>query len=75
MHIATNKVNDQLIDRLIRVHIAARVLGRSPRSITRWIGKGRLPATRLNRRSWGIRAVDLVALQEKMEEQCFNFNL
>lgn len=46
-------------DRILRVHTAAKILGCSPRTIRRRILKRELPAIRMDRRSWGIRACDL----------------
>jgi excisionase family DNA binding protein len=46
---------DRGIDKLILVHIAARVLRCSPRTVRRRILKGKIPAIRIGRRCWGIR--------------------
>jgi excisionase family DNA binding protein len=46
-------------DRILRVHTAAKILGCSTRTIRRRILNHEIPATRMNRRAWGIRACDL----------------
>jgi excisionase family DNA binding protein len=45
--------------KVVRVHVAARMLGCSPRTIRRLIQHQEIPAMRLGRRAWGIRACDL----------------
>jgi excisionase family DNA binding protein len=42
-------------DRIVRVHIAARILGCSERTVRRWIENQKIPAERIGRRAWGIR--------------------
>jgi hypothetical protein len=54
--------------KLLPVHIAARHLGRSARTVTRLINNGKLPAKRINRRSWGVCSTDIARLQKRMEE-------
>lgn len=46
-------------DRILRVHTAAKILGCSSRTIRRRILNHEIPAIRMNRRAWGIRACDL----------------
>jgi len=55
-------------NKLLPVHIAARHLRRSARTVTRLINKGRLPARRINRRSWGVRVSDVDQLRKQMEK-------
>ncbi len=43
----------------IRVHIAAKRIGRSPRTIRRYIERGILPAVRLGQRRWLIHSADI----------------
>ena len=45
--------------RLLRIHIAAKRIGRSPLTLRRWIQQGKLRAFRLNGRSWGIYDADI----------------
>jgi excisionase family DNA binding protein len=45
--------------RILRVHTAAKILGCSPRTVRRRILNHEIPAIRMNRRAWGIRACDL----------------
>jgi excisionase family DNA binding protein len=45
--------------RRVRVHIAARKLGYSPRSIRRFIQEGRLPAERVGARIWLLLESDI----------------
>jgi len=47
------------VDRFVRVHIAARMLGCSPRTVRRRIEHREIPAMRLGRRAWVIRTCDL----------------
>lgn len=54
----------EIEDRIIRVHIAARLLGCSERTIRRYIQNRILPACRLGRRAWGIRFSDLIGNRE-----------
>jgi excisionase family DNA binding protein len=44
---------------MLRVHIAARRLGRSPRTIRRFIQNGDLPAQRLGQRPWVVLSTDI----------------
>jgi predicted site-specific integrase-resolvase len=53
-------------DRLVAVHIAATILECSPRTVRRYIQRGRLRARRVNRRAWGIVWSDVVCLQGKL---------
>jgi len=46
-------------DRILRVHTVATLLGRSRRTIRRHIQNHEIPAVRVGRRAWGIRASDL----------------
>ncbi len=46
-------------NRILRVHTAAKILGCSARTVRRRILKREIPATRVGRRAWGIRACDL----------------
>ncbi len=46
-------------ERVLRVHIAAQKLSCSKRTVIRRIQRGEIPATRIGRRAWGIRAGDL----------------
>jgi excisionase family DNA binding protein len=46
-------------ERVLRVHIAARELGCSTRTVIRMIQRGEICAIRIGRRAWGIRACDL----------------
>jgi hypothetical protein len=51
-------------DRLVPVHIAARRLQRSERTVRRWIALGLVPAHRpIGRRAWLIRLPDIAHLQ------------
>lgn len=43
----------------IRVHIAAKRIGCSPRTIRRYIELGKLPAQRIGQRSWLVIADDV----------------
>jgi excisionase family DNA binding protein len=43
----------------IRVHTAAKRIGRSPRTIRRYIEQGILPAMRLGQRIWLIHPADI----------------
>jgi excisionase family DNA binding protein len=43
------------VDRIVRVHIAARILGCSARTVRRRIENHKIPAERIGRRAWGIR--------------------
>lgn len=47
-------------DDIVLVHIAAKLMGCSPRTIRRKIQSGELPATRVNERAWGIPKLVLV---------------
>jgi len=54
MHFGNN-----LKDRVLRVHTAAKLSGYSERTIRRRIQNREIPATRIGRRAWGIRLSDL----------------
>lgn len=54
-----NFTNYQAINRLLRVHNAARILRCSTRTVRRRIENHEIPATRIGRRAWGIRFSDL----------------
>jgi len=43
------------VDRIVRVHVAARILGCSARTVRRRIENQKIPAERIGRRAWGIR--------------------
>jgi excisionase family DNA binding protein len=43
----------------VRVHVAAKRIGRSPRTIRRYIEQGILPAVRLGQRAWLIHSIDV----------------
>lgn len=60
-------------EKLLPVHIAARHLRCSGRTVRRYITTGRLKAVRVNRRAWGIRGADVFGLRKLMVEQCFRF--
>jgi excisionase family DNA binding protein len=49
----------EAVDRIIRVHIAARLLRCSGRTIRRRIQNQEIPASRIGRRAWGVRVSDL----------------
>jgi excisionase family DNA binding protein len=51
--------------RMLRVYNAARRLNCSERTVRRMIRIGNLPAQRVDRRSWGIRASDVEQLLRK----------
>jgi len=61
-------------ERLLPVHIAARYLRCSGRTVRRYITTGSLPAERVNQRAWGIREVDITRLRRLRIERCFKFN-
>lgn len=61
-------------ERLLPVHIAARHLRCSRRTVRRYITTGRLRAVRVNRRAWGIRIADVFDLRKLMVERCFRFS-
>ena len=61
-------------ERLLPVHIVARHLRCSGRTVRRYIATGRLPAERINRRAWGIRITDVTDLRKLMVNQCFSFS-
>jgi excisionase family DNA binding protein len=61
-------------ERLLPVHIAARHLRCSGRTVRRYITTGRLRAVRVNRRAWGIRITDVTDLRKLKVNQCFSFN-
>jgi len=44
---------------LLTVHEVAARLKRSPQTVRRWIRRGTLPATKIGRKEWRIRADDL----------------
>ena len=46
-------------DRVLRVHTVARLLGCSRRTVRRRILSYEIPARRIGRRAWGVRASDL----------------
>ena len=46
-------------ERILRVHIVAQKLNCSTRTVIRRIQSGEIPAIRIGRRPWGIRARDL----------------
>jgi excisionase family DNA binding protein len=50
-------------DRLLPVHIAARRLDCSDRTLRRWIALRKVPAQRIGRRRWGIRLRDIERLR------------
>jgi excisionase family DNA binding protein len=50
-------------DRTILVHVAARKIGCSPRTIRRYIQKGILRAWRVGRRSWLVMLSDVERLR------------
>ena len=52
---------------VVRVHIAARRIGRSPRTIRRWIQLGVLPARKVGLRRWAIFAADLEWVAERRD--------
>jgi excisionase family DNA binding protein len=47
------------VDRILRVHIVAKLLGCSGRTVRRHIQNQRIKAARIGRRAWGIRLSDL----------------
>ena len=51
--------NRDALDRILRVHTAARQLGCSTRTVRRHVQQHKIPAVRIGRRAWGIRASDL----------------
>jgi excisionase family DNA binding protein len=51
---------------MLRVHIVARRLGRSDRTIRRLIQHGELPAQRLGQRAWGVLSIDVDNLRSRM---------
>jgi excisionase family DNA binding protein len=53
--------------RRVRVHIAARKLGYSPRSIRRFIKEGRLPAERVGVRIWLLLESDIESFRAGLE--------
>jgi excisionase family DNA binding protein len=53
--------------RRVRVHIAARKLGCSPRSIRRYIQEGRLPAERIGARIWLLLESDVDSFRAGLE--------
>lgn len=57
-------------ENLLPVHVAARRLRRPARTIRYWISCGSLPASRMNRRAWGIRQVDLEQFRSRLEAKC-----
>lgn len=54
MHFRNN-----LEDRVLRVHTVAKLSGYSERTIRRRIQNHEIPASRIGRRAWGVRAADL----------------
>lgn len=48
-------------DRILRVHTLARLLGCSRRTVRRRIALRLIPAMRIGRRAWGVRASDFWA--------------
>jgi hypothetical protein len=51
--------NSEFGKRLLRVHVVARLVRRSPRTVRRRIENHELPAIRIGRRAWGVRACDV----------------
>jgi hypothetical protein len=51
---------------LIPVHIAARRLGRSPRTIRRYIYLHLILAVRINKRAWGVWEGEIERLQREV---------
>lgn len=49
----------------IRVHVAAKRIGRSPRTIRRYIERGILPAVRLGQRAWLIQITDVEWVRDR----------
>ena len=75
MNIKNNPKFDWCITgRLICVAAAARKLKRKPRTVRWMIGEGRLPARKINRKSWGILSSDVERLRLRMEGECSRFN-
>ena len=62
-------LNDNGADRIVRVHIAAKVAHCSSRTIRRRIQERKLPAFRVGRRAWGIRFADLQRMLEQFGGQ------
>jgi excisionase family DNA binding protein len=54
-----NLARAEQADRVLRVHTLAKLLGCSRRTIRRRIQNHKLPAARIGRRAWGVRASDL----------------
>jgi excisionase family DNA binding protein len=54
-----NSVKVETADRMLRVHTLARLLGCSSRTVRRRIQNDEIPAIRIGRRAWGVRASDL----------------
>jgi excisionase family DNA binding protein len=54
-----NSVRVESANRMLRVHTLARLLGCSTRTIRRRIQNEEIPAVRIGRRAWGVRASDL----------------
>jgi predicted site-specific integrase-resolvase len=52
-------------DRLLLVGCVARLYKIAPRTLRRWIATGLVPAVRIGRRAWAIRASDLERLPRR----------
>ena len=55
-------------NRVIPVHIAAQRLGRSPRTVRRYISFRLILADRINKRAWGICEAEV----ERLRREVFN---
>jgi|HubBroStandDraft_6_1064221.scaffolds.fasta_scaffold841821_2 excisionase family DNA binding protein len=54
----------ELVNKILRVHTVARLLGCSRRTIRRRIQQHQIPAFRIGRRAWGIRISELNQVRE-----------
>ena len=55
-----NQAQEISTDRILRVHIVAKLLGYSRRTVRRRIKANKIPAIRIGRRPWGVRVSDLM---------------
>jgi excisionase family DNA binding protein len=55
---------------MVRVHLAARTIGCSTRTVRRMIQQGRLNALRIGRRSWAVLRSEVEYIRNQKEMSC-----
>ena len=55
---------------MVRVHLAARMIGCSTRTVRRMIQEGRLTALRIGRRSWAVLRSEVERFRIQKEMSC-----